>query len=168
MSRSLLLAFAVSSLLAGCTVTSTPASSSGLNGFPVDDNGAKYAYLFDSPRSAPTPNSMTGIWAREDADGKYRYELKAGELIIGGQCGDLTVGNDDPATFTNDRMATTKNLFIASNHNGKQCGVSFPELDAKKCVEGDKSEAACFTLSGTSLTLKNTADKDVVLTKISD
>src|SRR4051794_17385148 len=166
MSRSLLLSFAVSSLLAGCTVSSTPASSSGLTGFPSDDDGAKYNYLFDAPRSAPTPNSVTGIWGREDAQGKYRFELKAGELIIGGHCGETTVGNEDPATFTNDHMETSKPLFITSNHNGASCGVSFPQLDAKKC--DDKTTDPCFTLSATTLTLKNTGDKDVVLTKISD
>jgi hypothetical protein len=167
MSRSYLFFFAVSTLVAGCTVTSTqPSSSSGMSsGLPSND-GAEYQYLFAAPRSTATPDKMTGIWGREDAEGTYRFELKADQLVIGGRCGEITVGNDDPATFTNDRMETPKTLFTSTTQGGKSCGVTFPKLDAKKCDA--QGTAECFTLTGTTLTLKNTGTKDVVLTKISD
>ncbi len=109
---------------------------------------------------------MNGIWsgASADANTTLRFELKADELIIGARCGDTTIGNEDPAVFTNEQMQTPKALFVASSSGGKSCGVNFPKLDAKKCDATDP----CFTLSGTTLTLKSKGEKDVVLTKISD
>ncbi len=174
MSRHYLFALAVSSLLAGCTVTTTPSPYGGSGtSFPSSDD-ATYNYLFDDARSTPTPNTITGIWGTEDADGKYRFEFKADKLVIAGRCGADTIGNDSTATFTNDHIATTQPLFVASNINGNSCGVSFPQLDAKTCAAltttttTNTTEDACFTLSGTTLTLKNVSSKDLVLTKISD